>query len=402
MPLRIAFVSLHTSPATQPGSGDAGGLNVVERAQADALARLGHQVDLITRRNSPEDPDSVELSPGVVLRPLTAGPEQPLAKSLIDAHIPEFSARLAELGPYDVVHSQHWMSGVAALPNARAWGVPHVQSYHSVAALPGSSLAEGEPAESPARVPGEALVARESQAIVAISAAEARTVIERCGAEPERVCIVSPGVDLDLFRPLRAGEEPRPCAHPGTANGYVLFAARLQPLKGPDLAIRALACVEESIRPHLVVAGDVSDDFAAYEARLLRLVSELGLAESVSFVGPQSRPELARLMRSARIVLVPSHSETFGLVALEAAASGTPVIASAAGGLREAVAHGETGQLMDSRHPEDWGAAITHLLTTPGLLGRMGTVARVHARRFVWEWAALRLAAVYDDVIGRG
>ena len=402
MPLRIAFVSLHTSPATQPGSGDAGGLNVVERAQADALARLGHQVDLITRRNSPEDPDSVELSLGVVLRHLTAGPEQPLAKSLIDAHIPEFSARLAELGPYDVVHSQHWMSGVAALPNARAWGVPHVQSYHSVAALPGSSLAEGEPAESPARVPGEALVARESQAIVAISAAEARTVIERCGAEPERVCIVSPGVDLDLFRPLRAGEEPRPCAHPGTANGYVLFAARLQPLKGPDLAIRALACVEESIRPHLVVAGDVSDDFAAYEARLLRLVSELGLAESVSFVGPQSRPELARLMRSARIVLVPSHSETFGLVALEAAASGTPVIASAAGGLREAVAHGETGQLMDSRRPEDWGAAIAYLLTTPGLLGRMGTVARVHARRFVWEWAALRLAAVYDDVIGRG
>ena len=151
-----------------------------------------------------------------------------------------------------------------------------------------------------------------------------------------------------------------------------------------------------------VVAGDVSEDFAAYEAKLRALVADLGLADAVSFVGPQSRPELARLMRSARIVLVPSHSETFGLVALEAAASGTPVIASAAGGLREAVAHGETGQLMDSRRPEDWGAAITYLLTTPGLLGRMGTVARVHARRFVWEWSALRLAAVYHDVIGRG
>lgn len=427
MPLRLAFVSLHTSPATQPGSGDAGGLNVVERATADALADLGHSVELITRRADPDEPDAVELRPGVVLRHLTAGPERPLPKSGIDAFIPEFSAGLGKLGPYDLVHSHHWMSGVAALPHARAWGVPHVQSYHSVAALPGSPLAEGEAPESPARVPGEALVARESQAVVAISAAEARTVIERCGAEPDRVCIVSPGVDHELFRPLLPGEarwepqidadEPghgdgspsRPAGRGTTpapasplARGFVLFAARLQPLKGPDLAIRALAGVDAAIRPHLVIAGDVSADFAAYEATLLALVDELGLTGKVSFIGPQSRPELARLMRSARIVLVPSHSETFGLVALEAAASGTPVIAAAAGGLREAVAHGETGQLMDSRRPRDWADAITHLLTEPGLLQRQGVVARVHARRFVWHWSAARLASIYADLLEKG
>ena len=405
MSLHLAFVSLHTSPATQPGSGDAGGLNVVERATADALADLGHTVELITRRADPAEPDAVELRPGVVLRHLTAGPERPLPKSEIDAFIPEFSEEFGRLSRYDLVHSHHWMSGVAALPHARAWGVPHVQSYHSVAALPGSPLAEGEAPESPARVPGEALVARESQAVVAISAAEARTVIERCGAEPERVCIVSPGVDHELFRPLRPGEEP--WVVPGAADqvgqrGFVLFAARLQPLKGPDLAIRALAGVDAAIRPHLVIAGDVSADFAAYEATLLALVDELGLTGQVSFIGPQARPELARLMRSARIVLVPSHSETFGLVALEAASSGTPVIAAAAGGLREAVAHGETGQLMDSRRAEDWASAITYLLTVPGLLERQGVVARVHARRFVWRWSAARLASIYADLLEKG
>ncbi|MFZ0531237.1 MAG: glycosyltransferase [Propionicimonas sp.] len=400
--LTLAFVSMHTSPAQMPGSGDAGGMNVVERAQAEALAALGHRVDLITRRTSPDEPDAVELAPGVTLRHLDAGPSTPLAKSEIDAHIEEFSAGLARLAPADLVHSQHWMSGVAALPVARAWGVPHVQSYHSVAALPGSPLSAGEPPESPARVASEARVARESQAVVAISAAEADTVIFRCGADPEKVTIVSPGVDQELFRPLLPGEPT--WSWPGAGpwpRGFVLFAARLQPLKGPDLAIGALANLEESIRPQLVIAGDTSADFADYELALRRLVSEHGLDAGVTFVGPQPRPELARLMRSARVVLVPSHSETFGLVALEAEASGTPVIAAAAGGLREAVAHGETGQLMDSRRPEDWGRALARLLTEPGLAEQMGVVARVHARRFEWRWAAQRLVGVYESLLSR-
>jgi D-inositol-3-phosphate glycosyltransferase len=393
---------MHTSPATLPGSGDAGGMNVVERSQAEALAALGHQVELVTRRSHPDDPDLVELGPGVTLRHLDAGPPTPLAKSLIDDHIEEFSSGLSKLQPSDLVHSHHWMSGVAALPVAAAWGVPHVQSYHSVAAPVGSPLSAGEPPESPRRVPGEALVATASQAVVAISAAEARTVIERCGAPAERVTIVSPGVDQDLFRPLVPGE-PR-WGLPSTGGrswplGYVLFAARLQPLKDPDLAIRAVAALDPSIRPHLVVAGDASVDFAHYDGELRELVRDLGLAEAVTFVGPQARAELARLMRGAQVVLVPSHSETFGLVALEAQASGTPVIAAAAGGLREAVAHGETGQLMDSRRPEDWGLALTRLLTEPGLLGRMGIVARVHARRFEWRWAAHRLVSVYEGLL---
>lgn len=378
-------------------------MNVVERCQADALARLGHRVELVTRRSHPDDPDEVELMPGVVLHHVDAGPRTPLAKSAIDGHIDEFSEGLAtHCGPADIIHSHHWMSGVAALPVARAWGVPHVQSFHSVAAPPGSPLSAGEPPESPRRVPGEALVARESQAVVAISAAEAQTVIDRCGADAERVQIVSPGVDRELFHPLLP-DEPRwswPAGNPERwPSGYVLVAARLEPLKGPDLAIQALANLDPEIRPHLVVAGDASAAFASYERELHAMVAESGLADQVTFLGAQPRPELARLLRGARVVLVPSHSETFGLIALEAAASGTPVIAASAGGLRESVAHGVTGQLMDSRRGEDWALALTRLLMVPGLLERMGKVSRVHARRFDWGWTAQRLVAVYRGLL---
>ncbi len=395
---RLAFISLHTSPADMPGAGDAGGMNVVEREQALALAALGHEVDIITRRSNPDLPDALEFGPGVTLRHLTAGPPEPLAKSRIDAFIPEFAEQLATLPPYDLIHSHHWMSGVAALPVAHAWGVPHVQSFHSVAALPGTRLENGEPPESDARVAGEALTARESDAVVAISAAEARTVIERCGADPTHVHIVSPGVDGALFRPLREGET----AWPGDdrwAGGYVLFAGRLQPLKGPSLAICTMAEVPAEIRPHLVIAGDVSADFAGYADELHKLVGSLGLDNDVTFIGPQTRDQLALMLRGARVVLVPSHSETFGLIALEAESSGTPVIAASAGGLREAVAHLETGHLMDSRLPADWGRALCLLLTEPGVLHTMGVVARVHAERFEWSLAAYRLSALYDTLI---
>jgi len=394
-PLRIAFVSMHTSPAELPGSGDAGGMNVVEYNQAFALAELGHRIDLITRRSDPGQPDVVELSAAVRLLHLPAGPPAKLAKSLIDAHVVEFSTALSGLQPYDIVHSHHWMSGVAALEVARGWGVPHVQSFHSVAALPGSSLSEGEPPESPARVPGERLVATESDAVIAISAAEARTVVERCGADPARVVIVPPGVDRILFH-AELGDAPDLSDNP---RGYLLYAARLQPLKGPDLAIGALAEVPAELRPDLLIAGDVSADFAAYAAELHALVEAHGLAGSVRFIGPQPRERLAALMRGARIVLVPSHSETFGLVALEAESCGTPVIASAAGGLREAVVHGETGQLMDSRQAQDWGTAITRLLARPHLLARMGVVAQIHARRFNWGWTARLLEWHYRELL---
>lgn len=387
---------MHTSPASAPGAGDAGGMNVVEWHQAQALARLGYRVDLATRRSAPDQPDVTDLGGGVRLLHVTAGPETDLAKSAIDAHIDEFSAGLAKLDRYDLVQSHHWMSGVAALPIARAWGVPHVQSYHSVAAHPGRPLADGEPPESDARVAGEAFIARESDAIVAVSTAEARTVIERCGADPDRVTVIPPGVDLEMFRPAQRTDQPPACPRCGSRAGYVLMAARLQPLKGGDLAIRALAQLPALLRPDLVIAGDVSHDFADYRDEVERLIDQLGMRDHVHFVGAQSRSDLARLMRHSIALVVPSHSETFGLVALEGAASGVPVLASSTGGLREVVVHEETGYLMHDRDPVTWGRRLGYVLNDNRLRARLGTLARVHARRFDWHDIGVRLADFYE------
>ncbi len=393
-PLHIALVCLHTSPGAEPGSGDAGGMNVVVRQQAEALAKAGHTVDILTRRSSFELAGDMELSPGVTLRFLDAGPAEPVAKGDHEGFIEEFRLRMKDLGPYDIYHSHHWFSGMAALPLADLRGVPHVQSFHSIAADESTPLSAGERPESPGRMAGEAWLARESDAVVAISAAEADTVVHRLGGSPDRVSIVPPGVDGCLFRPTIPAVD--------SGLGYAIVAARLQPLKGLDLAIEAIAAVPESIRPELVVAGDASADFDGYVDELKALAARHGIESGVRFVGPQSRVALAALLRGARVVLIPSHSETFGLVALEGAASGVPVVAAAAGGLREAVLHGDTGVVLESRDPAIWGAAVTTILSDPGLAQRLSVAGREHAEDLDWPRSAAGLLVVYRSLLGPG
>ena len=393
-PLHIALVCLHTSPGAEPGSGDAGGMNVVVRHQAEALAAAGHTVDILTRRSSFELAGNVQLTPGVTLRYLDAGPAEPVAKGDHEAFIDEFRVRMSALGPYDIYHSHHWFSGMAALPLARLRGVPHVQSFHSIAADESTPLSAGERPESPGRMAGEAWLARESDAVVAISAAEAETVVERLGGSPDRVAIVPPGVDGSLFRPT--------APEPATGRGYAVVAARLQPLKGLDLAIEAIAAVPEAVRPELVIAGDASADFNGYVDELTALAARHGIAAGVRFVGPQSRIALAALLRDARVVLIPSHSETFGLVALEGAASGVPVVAAASGGLREAVLHGDTGVVLESRDPAAWAGAITTILSNPGLARRLSVAGREHAEDLDWPRSAAGLLVVYRALTDPG
>jgi len=392
-PLRIALVCLHTSPGSEPGSGDAGGMNVVVRHQAEAMAAAGHTVEIMTRRSSLDQPDSLPLAPGVTLRFLTAGPSRPVAKGEHEGFVDEFRMRLAELGTFDVIHSHHWFSGMAALPLSRLTGTPHVQSFHSIAADDATPLAAGERAESPGRMAGEAWLARESDAIVAVSAAEADTVVMRLGGSIDRVRIVYPGVDGALFRP----QPDRPAG-----TGYAVVAARLQPLKGLDLAIEAVAAVPAELRPDLVIAGDASSDFDGYIDELTALAARHGIEHGLRFVGPQSRADLAALFRGARAVLVPSHSETYGLVALEAAASGVPAIVAASGGLREAVDDGVTGVVLDSRDPQAWAAAIAEVLAHPALARRLADAARDRAEGLDWPHSAKTLIAVYRELVGSG
>ncbi|MDO5082920.1 glycosyltransferase [Arachnia propionica] len=393
-PLRVAFVTLHTSPLERAGTADAGGMNVLIMALARSLGELGVQVEFITRYSGTDQPALEEVAPGVTLRRLPAGPPAPLPKSRIDQHIDEFRDGLARLTPYDIVHSHHWMSGVAALPVARTWGVPHVMTFHSVAAHPNSPLRDGEPPESPARVTGEVVCAEESDLVLCVSHHEAAVVIGRCSAEPERVRIVRPGVDVDLFHPATSTWSPD-----GVRPGYVVFAARLQPLKGPDVAIRALAVVPRDERPDLLIVGQGSADFSHYERELRCLVEELRLEDRVHFMPGQDRESLARIIRHASVMLVPSHSETFGLIALEASASGVPVLAAAAGGLTEAICNTHTGLLIPTHDPWAWGTALTRLLADPGRRAELGRVGRQRALDMTWRVSATRTLEQYRRLL---
>lgn len=390
--MRVAFISMHTSPAERAGTADAGGMNVLIRALAAALQQTaGVDVEFFTRRSAPDQPDTTSLDDGLILHHIDAGPARPLPKSEIDQHLDEFRENLRphlvpERPRFDLIHSHHWMSGVAALPLAREAGIPHVMTYHSVAAHPNSPLRDGEPPESPARLDGEILCARESDLILAVSHHEAAVVIGRCQADPEKVAIVRPGVDIDLFHPAAPGDSWTPS--PDVAPGYLLFAARLQPLKAPDVAIRTLALLPADERPDLVIVGQVSEDFATYEAELHQLVDDLGLAEKVTFLPGQDRDSFAQLMRHASVLLVPSHSETFGLVALEASASGVPVLAAAAGGLTEAICNTHTGLLVPTHNPHAWAGDLLALLRNPERRARMGRTGRQRAEDMTWAHSA--------------
>ncbi|TFB76506.1 glycosyltransferase [Cryobacterium glaciale] len=373
-------------------------MNVVVRHQAEALAAFGHEVSIVTRRSAANQPASMPLAPGVTLHFLDAGPPAALPKGEHEHWMADFSSRLAELEPHDIIHSHHWFSGMAALPVARRWGVPHVQSFHSIAADDSTPLSAGERAESPGRMRGEAWLARESDSLVAISAAEATTIMGRLGGATERTAVVLPGVDSTAFRPVG----PSSRAFEADDRGYLLVAARLQPLKGLDLAIAAIAGVPAEIRPSLVIAGAASADYNGYIEELRELAERVGLGPQLRLVGPRSREDLARLFRGARLVLVPSHSETYGLVALEGAASGVPAIAAASGGLREAVVDGVTGLVLESREPRVWADAIADLLADPQRAQRMSVAAREHALRLDWTRSAASLLGVYRGLLSPG
>lgn len=390
-PLRVAAISLHTSPIEAPGSADAGGMNVVVLESARALARRGHRVDMLTRRTDPGTDAVVELEPGLRVIHLDAGPPTPLPKSAMEQAVAPFTASLrAHLHRsegYDLLHAHHWFSGIAALDADTERRVPLLQSFHSVAAPPdAASLGAGEPAESAGRVAGEQRAARGADRVVAVSDAEAATVRDRYGVPASRLSVVRPGVDVDVFRPPPGGGAASP--------PRLLFAARLQPLKAPDLAIEVLSRLDPADGVRLVLAGGASPDHPGYVDRLRRLAADRGVAERVDLPGSVDRAGLARLMREASALLVPSWSETFGLVALEAQASGSPVVAwRGAGGIAEAV--GKGGVVLADRDPATWAGAVRTLLDDAAGRQRRSAAARAFAERRTWDATAAGLEDVY-------
>ena len=408
-PQRVATISVHTSPLEQPGTGDAGGLNVYVVEVAKLLAARGVEVDIFTRAVSRHQPPVVELAPGVLVRHIEAGPFEELDKSDLPGQLCQFTFEVLREeathapGRYDLVHGHYWLSGQVGAVAKERWGVPLVQSMHTLGRVKNAALAAGDTAEPEVRIRGEAEVIATADRIVANTAAEARDLIALYDAAPGRVAAVSPGVDLNVFRP---GSQRQARRRLGIAQNAVvlMFAGRVQPLKAPDVLLRAAA---ELVREHrwladrLVVAfvGGPSGTGRNDPDSLTQLASALGIAGNVRLEPPCPQRDLADWYRAATVVVVPSYSESFGLVAVEAQACGTPVVAAAAGGLRTAVQDGVSGVLIDGHDPAHYASAIGDLIASSGRLARLSRGARKHASGFSWSVTADRLLAVYRDAM---
>ena len=397
-PRRAAVLSVHTSPLDQPGTGDAGGMNVYVVETAKRLADRGVEVEIFTRATSSEQPPVCSLAPGVTVRHLAAGPFEGLSKDDLPAQLCALTSGLLrveaqhEPGYFDVVHSHYWLSGQVGWLAAERWGVPLVHSAHTLARVKNRDLAGGDTPEPLRRIIGEQQVVDAADVLVANTAQESRDLVELYDASVDRVVTVAPGVDLEHFRLGSASAARTRLGVPPDAV-LLLFVGRLQPLKAPDVLLRAAAAMDVP-NVHVAVVGGVSGNSADYYAHLQDLASRLGVP--VTFAPPAAPDALRDWYTAADLVAVPSFNESFGLVALEAQACGTPVVATRIGGLRTTVADGVSGVLVDGHGTADWAAALTRALSRRTELSA-GAVA--HAAAFSWNSTADGLLAAYRSVL---
>jgi D-inositol-3-phosphate glycosyltransferase len=398
----LAVLSLHTSPLAQPGSGDGGGMNVYVRELSAALARAGVDCDVYTRACQEGLPPVVEIEPGFRVHHLLAGPPEDVPKEQLTELVPEFAAavraRLEAGYRPELIHANYWLSGVVGHQIKHELELPLVSTFHTLARVKAETC--GDEPEQRARA--EAQVIGCSDAILASTADESAQLERLYGADPERIEIVTPGVDHRMFSP---GPRAASRAVLGLGDGPVLlFVGRIQPLKGADVAVRALAGLEgvDGRRASLVIVGGPSGPGGEEElARLHRLVDDFDLGGRVRFVPAEPHDHLATYYRAADACLVPSRSESFGLVALEAAACGTPVVAAAVGGLRSLVDHGHTGFLVEGRDPAAFAAYVGEILDNSRLASEMSRNAAARALRYRWSITAARLRRIYADLAAR-
>ena len=391
-------------------------MNVYVRELTAALARTGVACDVFTRAWSPDLPSVVEVEPGLRVHHVPAGPPEAVPKEALPAVVEEFTAdvlgRMAaatgsggtEGGglPYTSVHANYWLSGLSGHVIKHELNLPLVCTFHTLDRVKAESMPEEVEADMPLRrAEAEASIIECSDAVLASCSAEADQISSLYGAEPGRIRIVPPGVDHAFFSP---GSRPGARRALGLGSHPVLlFVGRVQPLKGLDVAIGALADV---VRTHpqamlLAVGGPSGPGGEAELARCRRLAESLGVADRVRWVDPQPHHLLSTYYRAADVVLVPSRSESFGLVALEAAACGTPVVAAAVGGLTSIVQPGRTGELIDSRDPHEFADAALRILSDPGNAAVMGAWAARYARGYTWSTTAARLRRLYTDLTER-
>nr|NCW97253.1 D-inositol-3-phosphate glycosyltransferase [Actinomycetota bacterium] len=410
---RIASLMLHTSPLEQAGTGDAGGMNVYVVESAKRITESGVKVDIFTRANRPNLPAVVEIADGVNVVHLEAGPYGSVTKDELPSQICALMSSYLrhELqkppGYYDLLHSHYWISGQLGWLVSERYGIPLVHTMHTMAKVKNQSLAEGESPEPQTRAIGEEQVVQASAALIANTASEAASLVSLYDACPDNVHVVSPGVDLRTYKVNGGKKSAREKLSIPQDQLMLLFVGRIQPHKGPEVLIRAVAEMLQHtpmLRSKLraVIMGGPSGNGSSEPERLEALAKFLGVTDVVQFVPPVPHEELSDWYRSADLVCVPSYSESFGLVALEAQACGTPVVATAVGGLRAAVADGISGVLVDGHNPKAWSATLMRLLMEPQRRVLLSLGAVDHASRFGWDATARGILDVYDLVLSRG
>jgi len=407
---RLAVLSLHTSPLAQPGTGDGGGMNVYVRELTSALARSDVACDVFTRAWSADLPPVVDVEPGLRVHHIQAGPLAVLPKEFLPALVEEFTAgvldRMAgapaagEL-PYTSVHANYWLSGLSGHVIKHELNLPLVCTFHTLDRVKAESMPEEVEADMPhRRAEAEASIIDCSDAVLASCTVEAEQIASLYGGEPGRIRIVPPGVDHAFFGPGHRPQARRALGLPLDGR-LLLFVGRIQPLKCADAAIETLAELRQGgTEPYrLVVVGGPSGPHGEKSLQSLHDVADArGVREHVHFVAPQPHELLSSYYRAADVCIVPSRSESFGLVALEAAACGTPVVASAVGGLTTLVDHGHTGYLVDDADPVAYAAAVRKVFDEPLAAERLSTASVLRARRYTWRAAARALVELHDEL----
>jgi D-inositol-3-phosphate glycosyltransferase len=396
----LAVLSLHTSPLAQPGTGDGGGMNVYVRELSSALAGAGITCDVYTRAWRRGLPPVVAVEPGFRVHHVDAGPRALVGREELPALVDEFTAAvLARLRAAPelpgAIHANYWLSGVAGHTLKHELELPLVSTFHTLARV----KAAAEEVEPASRVRAEAQVIGCSDVILASGVDERVQLIRLYDADPDRIEIVPPGVDHRVFAP---GDRDEARAALGLGGHPVLlFVGRIQPLKGLDVAVRSLAALDDDRAVLVVVGGPSGPDGPVELERVHKLIDAEDVGDRVRFVAPQPHHRLAAFYRAADVCLVPSRSESFGLVALEAAACGTPVVAAAVGGLRTIVDHGRTGFLVEGREPAAFAAYTGELLSNPLLAAELGAAAALRSGRYRWSITAARLRRLYADLTAR-
>lgn len=426
--MRVAMISMHTSPLEQPGIGDAGGMNVYVRNVASHLASHGVEVDVFTRATRASQGEVVEVEPGFRVINCVAGPFEGLAKESLPTQlsaftgsviafvraeaarrddVPESACTRTGAGVYDVIHTHYWLSGQVGWLLRDLWGVPLVHTAHTWAAVKNLGLADGDTPEPESRRICEQQIVDNADRIIVNTDEEADAIIAAYDASPERLAVVAPGVDVGRFTPGsdRATERARRELGIPLRAKVIAFIGRLQMLKGPHILLRAAA---ELIRRHpgqnirVVICGGPSGTGLERPDELHDLAAELGVSGYVRFLSPRPPEELVTVYQAADIIAVPSFNESFGLVALEAQASGTPVVATRVGGLPLTVAEGDSGVLVDGHDPAVWAEALEKLVLDDDLRIAMGAAAPAHAATYSWDATVDRMRAVYARALGDG